>query len=150
MPSSITSTKPLIKRPLDLFYFTYFIFNVITFLLIDGQNFYPSSLVPEALKRIVQDYLKDSGDPFVLALRSHDRQYIWFATSMWSSLVFQNPVYLLAIWGLWKDEKRIYPIMASYGMLGVYIQYFFLVILTLPAHFLCPCFIQPVLLLCNV
>lgn len=118
MPSALTSTKPLLKRPLDLFYLTYFVFNVITFLFIDGQNFYPSNLVPEALKRVVQDYLKDSGDPFVLALRAHDRKYIWFATSMWSSLLFQNPVYLLSIWGLWKDEKRIYPIMASYGMLG--------------------------------
>lgn len=116
--STSTLTKPLLKRPLDLFYFSYFIFNIITFLLIDGQNFYPSDLVPKALKEIVQQYLKDSGDPFVLALRSHDRHYIWFATSMWSSLLLQNPVYILAAWSLWKDEKRIYPIMASYGMLG--------------------------------
>lgn len=93
--------RALRERPWDLFYFVYFIFHILVFLFIDGQNFYPPRLVPRALGAIVDDYLTRSSDPFVLALRAGDRRYLWFTTSMWSSLVFQNPVFVAGAWCLW-------------------------------------------------
>lgn len=111
-------SRPLLKRPLDLFYFVFLVFNIFTFIFVDGQNFYPSNLIPHFMKQIVQDYLRDSGDPFVQALHKNDLRYIWFATSMQSELYFQVPIFVFGSWFIWKDDKRIYPVLISYGLLA--------------------------------
>ena len=99
--------KPLLQRPLDAFYFAYFVFHILTFICIDGQNFYPPQFVPRVLRQVLQDYLHDSGDPFVKGLQAHDGQYTWFALSMYSSLVFQNPVFVAGSWCLWRGMSLV-------------------------------------------
>lgn len=99
-----TNRVLLRQRPLDAFYLVYFAFHILTFICIDGQNFYPEALVPATLKRVMSDYLRDSGDPFVKGLQAGDPRYTWFATSMYSSLVFQNPVFVAGIVCLWRGE----------------------------------------------
>jgi hypothetical protein len=135
---SYGSKRTLLSRPSDCFYFVFFVFHIINFLCIDGQSFWPIAIVPKALQKVKQDYLQDSRDPFLIAFDSNDIQYQWFAVSVYSSLLIQNPVFVAGVWMLWKgesitlilrvpyplkrisiaDDKRIYPIMASYGLLG--------------------------------
>jgi hypothetical protein len=146
MPTS--KRQPLYSRPLDCFYFIFFAFHIVNFLCIDGQSFWPSWLVPTVLREVKEDYIRDSGDPFVQAFDNRDSRYLWFGVSVYGSLIFQNPVFVAGVWMLWTgelrsflffvrqtmetashthflfflgvtaDDKRIYPIMAAYGILG--------------------------------
>lgn len=101
---SASSKQRLLSRPLDCFYFAFFVFHLVNFVCIDGQSFWPTSVVPRALQQVKQDYLRDSGDPFLSAFDKGDAKYAWFAVSVYSSLVFQNPVFVAGVWALWKGE----------------------------------------------
>ena len=97
--------RPLLSRPLDCFYLAFFAFHILNFVFIDGQSFYPAALIPASLRQVKLDYLRDSGDPFVKAFDRSDPAYVWFAVSVYGSLVFQNPVFVAGVWMLWKGEQ---------------------------------------------
>jgi hypothetical protein len=102
--SSPGSKRGLLSRPLDCFYFAFYVFHLVNFVCIDGQSFWPTSIVPRALQQVKQDYLRDSGDPFLIAFDKGEPKYVWFSVSVYSSLVFQNPVFVAGVWAMWNGE----------------------------------------------
>jgi hypothetical protein len=58
------------------------------------------------LSQVKRDYIRDSGDPFVQAFDRKDSHYLWFAVSVYSSVVFQNQVFIAGVIMLWKGESR--------------------------------------------
>ena len=95
---------PLLQRRLDCFYFLYFAFHILNFICIDGQSFWPEQMIPQALRQVKLDYLRDSGDPFLTAFDKGDARYTWFAVSVYTALIVQNPIFVLAVIMLWKGE----------------------------------------------
>ncbi|CAO3591027.1 unnamed protein product [Absidia cylindrospora] len=53
----------LLKRPLDLVYFVYFLTHIPVTFLIDFQVFYPPSIVPQVLKDALAMFVNDFKDP---------------------------------------------------------------------------------------
>jgi sigma intracellular receptor 2 len=73
--------SPLTSRPLDAFYFGFFILHAAIALLIDLQHLYPQHLLPDALKRVPQFYIDVSHDPLIMGaqgLFGDPWQYAWF------------------------------------------------------------------------
>ncbi|KDN52158.1 hypothetical protein K437DRAFT_254537 [Tilletiaria anomala UBC 951] len=107
MPRSLTS------RPADLAYVVFLVLHLFASLLIDGQAFYPASLVPQALKSVRSDYLRDSRDP-LLGNALHPR-YAWFTLCLVAEMVVQVPAFIAGAYGLIRDDARFYPIIIAYA-----------------------------------
>ncbi|CAD6885123.1 unnamed protein product [Tilletia laevis] len=111
--SSRPRPRPLLRRPLDLFYVVFLSFHLLASLLVDGQTFYPSSWVPAALVKVKADYLRDSNDPLIKNALS--LKYVWFWTAMVLEFVIQVPAFALGAWALVRDDKRFYPLLIAYS-----------------------------------
>ncbi|KAF5355274.1 hypothetical protein D9758_006060 [Tetrapyrgos nigripes] len=108
---------PLSSRPLDLVYFIFFLTHIPASLLLDFQAIYPASLLPSQLSQLQKWYLEFSGDPLIGGMtggKGND-ELVWFATFVWVELLFQFPVFLLGMRGLWKGSKGIYVLLLAYG-----------------------------------
>lgn len=84
-------------------------------LLMTGQYFY-QPYVPKAFAEVKMQYLKDSADP--LMSRVGSPQVAWFTSALILELVVQTPCFLIGIWGLYKDNVKVYPLLAVYGGLA--------------------------------
>ncbi|KAE8212032.1 hypothetical protein CF327_g4279 [Tilletia walkeri] len=111
--SSRPVQRPLLQRPLDLFYVIFLSFHLLASLLVDGQTFYPSSWVPSALVKVKADYLRDSNDPLIANALAP--QYVWFWTAMVLEFVVQVPSFALGAWALARDDRRFYPLLIAYS-----------------------------------
>ncbi|CCF53315.1 hypothetical protein NDA11_000786 [Ustilago hordei] len=113
--------RTLTERPLDVLYLAYFGIHLIASIAIDAQLTYPpysQRLFPEPLRKVLQDYLTTSKDPFLLAAEARSANHVWFRVLLASETLFQIPFFVVAIWGLLNDEKRTYPLMVAYGTLA--------------------------------
>ncbi|KAJ1027166.1 hypothetical protein NDA18_003180 [Ustilago nuda] len=113
--------RTLTERPLDVLYLAYFGIHLIASIAIDAQLTYPpysQRLFPEPLRKVLQDYLTTSKDPFLLAAEARSANHVWFRVLLASETLFQIPFFVVAIWGLLNDEKRTYPLMVVYGTLA--------------------------------
>ncbi|TKY87285.1 hypothetical protein EX895_003962 [Sporisorium graminicola] len=113
--------RTLTERPLDVLYLAYFGIHLFASLAIDAQLTFPpysQRLFPEPLRKVLQDYLTSSKDPFLLAAERASPEHVWFRVLLASETVFQIPCFVVAIWGLLNDEKRTYPLMVCYGTLA--------------------------------
>ncbi|KAK0217780.1 transmembrane protein 6/97, partial [Armillaria fumosa] len=99
---------PLHARPLDLVYFTFFLASIATphvqchipaSLLMDFQGLlYPNTYFPW----IPEWYIEFSGDPLIGGLVRREEGLVWFKCFLVLELLFQFPVFLLGMRGLWK------------------------------------------------
>ncbi|WFD38019.1 uncharacterized protein MJAP1_000967 [Malassezia japonica] len=112
----MTEGVPLRRRYVDLFYFVYFAFHLFASLCVDIQGLLPPAVVPEVLRNVLQDYLEQSADPLIPNVW-HPR-YAWFRVSLLSEFVIQVPAFVIGMVALWNDDKRVYPLLAVYGLLG--------------------------------
>ncbi|SPC67171.1 uncharacterized protein UHOD_02780 [Ustilago sp. UG-2017b] len=113
--------RTLTERPLDVLYLAYFGIHLIASIAIDAQLTYPpysQRLFPEPLRKVLQDYLTTSKDPFLLAAEARSANHVWFRVLLASETLLQIPFFVVAIWGLLNDEKRTYPLMVAYGTLA--------------------------------
>ncbi|SAM81214.1 uncharacterized protein UBRO_02780 [Ustilago bromivora] len=113
--------RTLTERPLDVLYLAYFGIHLIASIAIDAQLTYPpysQRLFPELLRKVLQDYLTTSKDPFLLAAEARSANHVWFRVLLASETLLQIPFFVVAIWGLLNDEKRTYPLMVAYGTLA--------------------------------
>ncbi|SPO22078.1 uncharacterized protein UTRI_02080_B [Ustilago trichophora] len=120
-PAAVGRPKTLTERPLDVLYLAYFGIHLLASIAIDAQLTYPpysQRLFPEPLRKVLQDYLTSSKDPFLLAAAESSPEHVWFRVLLASETVFQIPCFVVGIWGLWNDEKRTYPLMVAYGTLA--------------------------------
>ncbi|WFD06382.1 hypothetical protein MVES1_001727 [Malassezia vespertilionis] len=98
----------LYRRYVDLLYFLYFAMHLFASVCIDN-------------------YLVKSADP--LLPNAWLPQYTWFRISLLSEFVFQLPVFAIGLYAMWNstsiriltaDEKRWYPLLATYGAIGCF------------------------------
>ncbi|KAJ3507397.1 hypothetical protein NLJ89_g6328 [Agrocybe chaxingu] len=109
---------PLSMRPLDLVYFTFFAIHLPASLIIDLQYIYPPSLVPGLLRNAVDTYIFMSRDPLiggVFEAFGDSTHLIWFKTFLVLEAVFQIPVFVIGLRGLYHGSRKIYPLLALYG-----------------------------------
>ena len=99
--------KPITERPLDVLYLAYFVIHLIVSIAVDAQLTYPpysQRLFPEPLRKVLQDYLKQSKDPFLLAAEASSSGHVWFRVLLASETVFQIPCFIIFIRGLLNGE----------------------------------------------
>ncbi|KAH8116493.1 hypothetical protein DFH11DRAFT_1725267 [Phellopilus nigrolimitatus] len=110
--------RPLTARPLDLLYFTFFLIHIPATLLVDIQAIYPPSLVPAPLARLPTLYLQMSGDPVIagaFGLNGPPALWVWFKSFLILEAVFQLPVFVIGLRGLWRDSRTLYPLLLIYA-----------------------------------
>ncbi|WFC95269.1 hypothetical protein MBRA1_001916 [Malassezia brasiliensis] len=88
---------PLYKRYVDLVFFVYFAFHLLASALVDN-------------------YLEKSADPLIPKVWLPN--YIWFRMSLFSEFVIQVPSFVLGMYALWHDDRRIYPLLVVYGAIA--------------------------------
>ncbi len=91
------------KRPVDAIYIGFFLLHLIASLLVDGQAFYPPTLVPSALKQILADYIKDTNDPLISNVGTP--RFAWFTMMVALEMLIQVPAFFVGITGLWKGAE---------------------------------------------
>ncbi|KAJ3806545.1 transmembrane protein 6/97 [Lentinula lateritia] len=110
---------PLTSRPLDFVYFCFFLNHIPASILLDFQKFYPKAYVPTLILRMRQWWINISADPLVAAAARGDDllhgELVWFGCFAWLELLFQFPVFILGMRGLWNGSRSIYVLMLAYG-----------------------------------
>ncbi|KAN0061532.1 hypothetical protein ACQY0O_006379 [Thecaphora frezii] len=112
---------PLLSRPLDALYVSYFSIHLLASLLIDAQLSlvpYSQLLYPAPLRSLLRFYLETFHDPFLTALSNCDAAYTWFHTLILTEVVFQIPLFVVAIVALKRQDRRVYPLLVAYGTLA--------------------------------
>ncbi|GBE87558.1 Transmembrane protein [Sparassis crispa] len=87
-------------------------------LLLDLQALYPKSLVPAAIASLPEFYISKSSDPLVggvMGLLGDSDRYVWFKSLLMLEAVFQVPVFIIGMRGLWKDARSIYVLLLIYA-----------------------------------
>ena len=92
------------ERILDTLYLAYFGVHLVASALIDAQLALPASLFPGAVQRVLADYLRDSGDPFLGGLARKDASVTWFRVLLLSETFVQIPCFVVGIYGLAAGE----------------------------------------------
>ena len=92
------------ERILDTLYLAYFGVHLVASALIDAQLALPASLFPGAVQRVLADYLRDSGDPFLGGLARKDAAVTWFRVLLLSETFVQIPCFVVGIYGLAAGE----------------------------------------------
>lgn len=142
--SHATGRVPLKQRPLDAFYFGYFLLHFFVTLCIDGasagavraadapqcsRSFRPTGCrihwptswrvrVRPRERALTAVYIQRSNDP--LLPNAWLPRYTWFRVSLMGELVTQVPMFAVGAWCLWHDDQRVYPFMAVYGALAAF------------------------------
>ncbi|KDR80626.1 hypothetical protein GALMADRAFT_240968 [Galerina marginata CBS 339.88] len=109
---------PLTARPLDLLYFLFFAMHLPASLIIDLQYIYPPQLVPGFLRGLLDMYIDMSRDPLIGGVHGafgDSGHLMWFKTFLVLEAVFQIPVFVLGLRGLYKGSQSIYPLLVLYG-----------------------------------
>ncbi|KAI9460617.1 transmembrane protein 6/97 [Lactarius psammicola] len=109
---------PLTSRPIDLFYFIFFVVHIPATLLIDCQAIWPKQLVPKALQLLPPWYVGMSGDPLIggaMGIFGNESELAWFKSFLYLEALFQLPVFVIGAYGLWKDSRGIYGLLVLYG-----------------------------------
>ncbi|KAF8967636.1 transmembrane protein 6/97 [Flammula alnicola] len=105
-------------RPLDMFYFLFFAIHLPASFIVDLQYLYPPQLVPPFMRGLLNFYVDMSRDPLIggIAGAFGDSAHLtWFKTFIVLEALFQIPVFVLGLRGLYRGSRKIYPLLALYG-----------------------------------
>ncbi|TDL23970.1 hypothetical protein BD410DRAFT_786669 [Rickenella mellea] len=105
-------------RPLDLLYFIFFCVHIPATLMIDLQGLLPSYVFPAPVRKIVPFYLSISNDPLMagaFGMNGLPSQWLWFKSFLFLECLFQLPTFLVGIYALWHDMRKVYPLLLTYG-----------------------------------
>jgi len=109
---------PLSSRPIDLFYFIFFVIHIPATLLIDCQAIWPKGLVPKSLQLLPPWYVGMSGDPLIggaMGIFNNESELAWFKSFLYLEALFQLPVFVIGAYGLWRNSRGIYGLLVLYG-----------------------------------
>jgi len=112
------AAKPLTQRPLDLLYVCFFICHIPATILLGIQTLYTAPWLPSVITSLPKIYVEMYQDPLVggaMGLLGSPENYIWFYPFQLLEILFQLPVFILGIWGLLKDSKKIYIALLVYA-----------------------------------
>ncbi|KZS94664.1 hypothetical protein SISNIDRAFT_409402 [Sistotremastrum niveocremeum HHB9708] len=112
--------RPLMNRPFDLAYFTFFAIHILATLFVDLQALYPQDWTPSPINLIPEWYIEFSGDPLIAGamgfIDARDpTKWIWIKSFMWAEALFQLPVFILGLRALYRDDQKIYPLLLIYA-----------------------------------
>ncbi|KAK4687981.1 sigma intracellular receptor 2, partial [Tremellales sp. Uapishka_1] len=117
-PSAMQSSTPsrFEGRPLDQIWFAFFIMHIPTTLLLDVQCLYPPGLLKNTpFPAFLDWYLSFSRDPILLGAGSGLREWDWLRKFIWMEACVQLPCFIIGAIGLWRNDKRVYPVLLAYG-----------------------------------
>ncbi|KAK9338957.1 transmembrane protein 6/97 [Lipomyces starkeyi] len=101
----------LLKRPLDTFYFVYFVLHIFITLIIDSAGVIPPDSRPTFQKALLKIQIEENKDPLMANVP------VWLYTFIGVEVLFQLPVFIGGAWGLYKaDFKRTYIALLIYGV----------------------------------
>ncbi|EKM58220.1 uncharacterized protein PHACADRAFT_116964 [Phanerochaete carnosa HHB-10118-sp] len=112
------AAKSLIQRPLDLLYVCFFICHIPATVLLGIQALYTAPWLPDLITSLPNIYVETYQDPLVggaMGLLGSSSNYIWFYPFQLLEIFFQLPIFILGIWGLLKDSKKVYIPLLAYG-----------------------------------
>ncbi|GMK59325.1 hypothetical protein CspeluHIS016_0703400 [Cutaneotrichosporon spelunceum] len=99
-------------RTLDRVYFT---FLLPATLLMDGQVVYPSWMVTGPLEAFKEWYLDFLRDPIMTGVSTENPTTRFMIPFFYLEMFFQLPCFVLGAIGLWKNDKRVWPLLMAYG-----------------------------------
>ncbi|OWZ40959.1 hypothetical protein LQV05_004788 [Cryptococcus neoformans] len=102
-------------RSLDKLWFAFFAFHLPISILLDLQYLYPPSLIPSSLKSFMLWSINLTRDPILLGAVNNDPTFGWLKCFSWLEAGFQVPCFVAGLWGLWNNDKRVYPVILAYG-----------------------------------
>ncbi|ODO01669.1 hypothetical protein I350_06495 [Cryptococcus amylolentus CBS 6273] len=100
-------------RKLDAIWFAFCVFHLPISLLLDCQSLYPPALVPAPLKEFLLWSAALTRDPILLGAARPE--FGWLRSFFWLEAVFQIPCFVIGAWGLYYNDKRVYPLLIAYG-----------------------------------
>jgi hypothetical protein len=96
------------NRPMDLFYFIFFIWHIPISLCVDFQSIYPpfimQYLASTPLPAFIEWYKVWSRDPIIIGASSGGWEWDWIRGFMWVEAGFQMPCWIIGAWGLWRGR----------------------------------------------
>ncbi|KAK9478417.1 transmembrane protein 97 [Lipomyces japonicus] len=105
-----TNAIPLRQRPLDFFYFIYFVLHTFVSVLIDSAGVIPAESRPWFQQVVLKIQIEQNKDPLLRDVPS------WLWVFLVVELLFQVPVFIVGAWSLKKNAKKIYPLLLVYGV----------------------------------
>jgi len=106
----MSTTKPLLSRPLDAIFFLYFVSHTVITIVLDVQGVVPAHVVPSSFIALKAWYVDQYKDPFVAAPNAW-----WFKSFMVSEAFLQLPFFVYAARGLLNDSPKVRLPMIVYG-----------------------------------
>ncbi|PVF96159.1 hypothetical protein CPB86DRAFT_524131 [Serendipita vermifera] len=109
--------QPLFRRPLDILYLVFFLMHLCWALPFGGQALYPKWVTPQVAQDFVQNYIKDTNDPWMLAIWNrvpYPFEWVWTKVYLWFEMTVQVPIALASVYALVQDLPTYYPMILAY------------------------------------
>ncbi|WWC64141.1 uncharacterized protein I303_106749 [Kwoniella dejecticola CBS 10117] len=85
-------------------------------ILLDLQTIYPKHwLADTPLSSLFEWSISLARDPILGGAMSGTREFAWLRYFLYLEGFFQLPCFILGAIGLWRNDKRIYPLLLAYG-----------------------------------
>ncbi|CAK9786822.1 unnamed protein product [Cutaneotrichosporon oleaginosum] len=102
-------------RSCDRVYFLFLVSHIPATLMMDAQAVYPKWLVPGALESFGKWYIGLFRDPVMTGVLTRDGSMDFMMPFFYLEVVFQLPCFVLGAMGLWRNDKRVWPLLVAYG-----------------------------------
>ncbi|WVR09147.1 hypothetical protein IAU60_006209 [Kwoniella sp. DSM 27419] len=85
-------------------------------ILLDMQTLYPAHwLQGTRLQAFFHWSISLARDPILGGAISGSREFTWLRYFLYLEGFFQVPCFAIGAWGLWRNDKRVYPLLLAYG-----------------------------------
>ena len=109
-------SRPFSQRRADLLYLVFFIIHIPITILFDQQAFTKRYGFPnKACISLMDDYNAKANDFMMDAVLRGDTNYAWFKAALLTEGLVQLPLFFYAIYHLWNDNPRLYPVLLAYS-----------------------------------
>lgn len=113
MSTKSSSSSSRLAR--DRLYMGFLAMHAVATVVIDIQPVMPPAIIPSAFKNLLNFYITISNDPLMIGASSNSSNYLWFRWLLAHEFIFFLPTYFFGIFGLWKDDSTVYPLLLAYG-----------------------------------
>ncbi|RSH95337.1 hypothetical protein EHS25_000424 [Saitozyma podzolica] len=103
-------------RRLEQVWFWFFVIHIPITLTLDIQSLYPPSLLAGTpFPAFMRWYINFSRDPILLGAMSSNPAWDWLKCFLKMEAFVQLPSFFIGAYGLYKNDKRVYPLILAYG-----------------------------------
>ncbi|OCF54450.1 hypothetical protein L486_07998 [Kwoniella mangroviensis CBS 10435] len=103
-------------RGLDKLWFWFCALHIPITLLLDLQTIYPKHWLANTPLPVLFEYsISLARDPILGGALSGSKEFNWLRYFLYLEGGFQLPCFAIGAWGLWKNDKRVYPLLLAYG-----------------------------------